>query len=194
MDVQSQEMTQEDIMRATQKIYGKNKHNVEHRKPTEESIEDIREALNKSERPIFLVGNGLRVSQNGKGIKEIEKFCQKNAIPIVSTYLAADFFDSTYENYLGVAGLKAARRANIALYNSDQIVAIGTRLATSVIGFEYEKFSPNAKITIIDIDKIEHSKKTRSGMKLIRSDANCFAKSLSENRKIKQGQSKRRLA
>ena len=58
-----------------------------------------------------------------------------------------------------MAGLKSARRANIAIYNSDLVIAIGSRLATSVIGFEYEKFAPSAEVFIVDIDPNEHAKK-----------------------------------
>lgn len=141
-------------------------------------VKDVAEALNHTKRPVFLVGNGLRLSNRGKGIGIIQKYCIDNSIPIVSTYLAADFFEESTPNYLGVTGLKAARRANIALYNSDFIVAIGTRLATSVIGFEYNKFAPNAKIFIIDIDKTEHSKVTRASMTLVALDAYKFSESL----------------
>ena len=84
------------------------------------------------------------------------------------------------QQLLRVAGLKAARRANIAVYNSDLIVAIGTRLATSVIGFEYDKFAPNASVYIIDIDEVEHSKVTRSSMNFIKADASTFASALKQ--------------
>ena len=59
-------------------------------------------------------------------------------------------------------------------------MAIGTRLATSVIGFEYEKFAPKATIFIIDIDEIEHSKLTRSSMNFVKSDAASFASRLAD--------------
>lgn len=74
--------------------------------------------------------------------------------------------------------MKAARRANIALYNSDLVIAIGTRLATSVIGYEYDKFAPRANVFIVDIDEIEHLKKTRSSMSLVLSDAYTFSYAL----------------
>ncbi|QNI83944.1 acetolactate synthase/ large subunit/ biosynthetic type [Synechococcus sp. PROS-7-1] len=143
-----------------------------------EVLDSFIDSLKSSQRPVILVGNGLRLSNGGKGIALLEEYCVTHDIPIVSTYLAADFIDQSCPNYLGVAGLKAARRANIAIYNSDLVIAIGSRLATSVIGFEYEKFAPNAKVYIVDIDSNEHSKKTRSAMVLLQIDAFEFTKLL----------------
>ena len=159
MDIQSQELTEEDLNNFAKSTSFELINRTQNVDPKSTGFKDIEAALSKSLKPVFLVGNGLRLSQHGTGINEIQEFCSRESIPLVSTYLAADFFSNSYPNYLGVAGLKAARRANIALYNSDLVVAIGTRLATSVIGFEYEKFAPDAKIYIIDIDDVEHSKR-----------------------------------
>jgi len=150
--------------------------------PSPKEIDQILDALSSSRKPVFIVGNGLRLSNKGKGIDLVLEFCKSNSIPLVSTYLGVDFFPASADNYLGVVGLKAARRANIILHNSDLVVAIGTRLATSVIGFEYEYFAPNAKIFIVDIDPEEHAKNTRSAMTLIHADAFAFSVALS-NRK-----------
>lgn len=178
MDIQSQELTPEEAENALRNIpVGPSCGGVT-RQTTPDSLKSLTEALDKSEKPVFLVGNGLRLSNNGKGILLVQEFCATHDIPIVATYLAADFFPNTMPNYLGVAGLKAARRANIALYNSDLIIAIGTRLATSVIGFEYDKFAPNAKVFVVDIDEIEHSKITRPSMSLVWSDAYAFLDAL----------------
>lgn len=178
MDIQSQELTFEEIETAFENTSLASFSNLSTLSPDPEALKSLVEALAESEKPVFLVGNGLRLSQNGKGISAIQEYCLNQAIPIVSTYLAADFFPDSMPNYLGVAGLKAARRANIAIYNSDLIIAIGTRLATSVIGFEYDKFAPQAKIFIVDIDETEHSKITRDSMSFILSDAFAFVESL----------------
>ena len=174
MDLQSLELTQSDLStRYKDANYdlslGKNILG-----PNPSDLAEISQALSHSKRPVFLVGNGLRLSNCGKGISLVDQYCLKNSIPIVSTYLGADFFPESFTPYLGVCGLKAARRANIALYNADLVIAIGSRLATSVIGFEYDKFAPEANIFVVDIDEIEHSKKTRLGMRLILSDAYSF--------------------
>jgi len=176
MDVQSQEIKPNDLKDQDQYFFSNAPTSV----PEPSVVEVLAKALVLSKKPVFLVGNGLRLSQKGEGIDTIQRFCEREFIPLVSTYLAVDFFSDSFPNYLGVAGLKAARRANISLYNSDLIVAIGTRLATSVIGFEYDKFAPEATIFIVDIDPVEHSKLTRSSMNFILSDASHFASMLTK--------------
>ena len=81
----------------------------------------------------------------------------KYSNPIITTYLGVDFFNIEFENYFGVVGLKATRVANLLVNNSDLVICIGTRLATSVIGFEYDLFAPNAKKIIVDIDQLKSS-------------------------------------
>lgn len=174
MDIQSQELSFEESKGALINVPIGPNWGFSIPQPKSDALESLAEALARSKKPIFLVGNGLRLSNNGKGITAVREFCLSRSIPIVSTYLAADFYLDSMPNYLGVAGLKAARRANIAIYNSDLIIAIGTRLATSVIGFEYDKFAPNAEVFIVDIDEIEHSKNTRPLMSFILSDASAF--------------------
>lgn len=181
MDIQSQELSMDDASIGIETPTDKNLIVPSELRPSTSELIEITEALAQARRPIFLVGNGLRLSNGGEGIDMARRYCLQHAIPIVSTYLGADFFPVTFQNYLGVCGLKAARRANIALYNADLVIAIGTRLATSVIGFEYNKFAPNAQIYVADIDEVEHSKKTRSGMHFILSDAYNFLHSLSSS-------------
>ena len=136
--------------------------------------------LSNSKRPLLVLGNGIRLSHNGASIEKIIKLSQKIKIPIVSTYLGVDFFDNTNDFYFGPIGIKASRAANLITGNSDLIICIGTRLATSVIGFEYELFAPNSKKIIVDIDTIKHQKSTIQPDLLIESDAYAFLKILEE--------------
>lgn len=193
MDIQSQELSIEEITAiASDQTLNESRFECRLLQPSPSDLAMINEALAQAKRPVFLVGNGLRLSNFGKGIELVSQYCLENSIPIISTYLGADFFADSYPNYLGVCGLKAARRANIALYNSDLVIAIGSRLATSVIGFEYEKFAPNAKIFIVDIDEVEHSKKTRSNMNFVLSDAYSFLEALGLSGRNKSNQAELR--
>jgi acetolactate synthase I/II/III large subunit len=144
-------------------------------------IDPLVRELELSNRPVFIVGNGLRLSQGGSGIEELKEISQRYSIPIVSTYLGNDFFRRDFENYFGVAGLKAARRANIILHNADLIIALGCRLATSVIGYEYEKFAPEAKIFAVDVDQSEHQKPTTARIEIVADDCFSFLNRLRAN-------------
>ena len=142
-------------------------------KPKKAAIEIVHKKLEKANKPVFLVGNGLRLSNYGEGINFLKNISKDLSIPIVTTYLGVDFFKKD-ENYFGPVGLKASRVANLILNNSDLIICIGTRLATSVIGFEYELFANDAFKIIVDIDSEEHTKKTINPDLFIHSDAYNF--------------------
>ena len=175
MDIQSIRLSPDQINKLS-KIPNTNiSYNLN--SPSESIINSLSQLISKSERPVILVGNGLRLSQLGKGIDITRNIASKHKIPIVSTYLGVDFYKNEEEFYFGTIGLKASRAANIILGNTDLLICIGSRLATSAIGFEYEDFAKNAKKIVIDIDSLEHRKKTITIDLFIESDAVEFLKS-----------------
>ena len=76
--------------------------------------------------------------------------------------------------YVGKTGVKGDRPANFAMQNSDLIIAIGTSLHVTVIGYTYKHFAREAKKIVIDIDKKSHKKKTIDIDSFILSDAKKF--------------------
>jgi len=73
--------------------------------------------------------------------------------------------------YIGKTGVKGDRPANYAMQNSDLVLAVGTSLHISVVGYEYEHFARAAKKVVIDIDLTSHRKRTIKIDRLIESDA-----------------------
>ncbi len=173
MDIQSKVLTElqiktaDELMKPLQKNYKIKINN--------NNLNTIKSYIKQSSKPLILVGNGLRLSQNGKGISIINELASLNSIPVVTTYLGADFFTSDCEFYFGTIGLKSSRIANIIVNNCDLLIIIGSRLATSVIGFEYEHFAPKAKKIIVDIDPEEHKKNTIRADLLLEEDAAEFS-------------------
>lgn len=171
MDIQSKILTLDDLNDINQKKSLFKNNNLPSLSKQSPEFLELERLIESSKKPIFLVGNGLKLSNNGKGINVIKKISEKFNIPVVSTYLGIDFFEESFGNFFGVVGLKATRVANLLINNSDLIIVIGSRLATSVIGFEYELFAKNAKKVIIDIDEIEHQKPTITPDIFLKSDA-----------------------
>lgn len=171
MDVQSKILNSDDLNEINQKKNFFKNYDFPSLSGKSNEFIALERLIKSSKKPIFLVGNGLKLSNNGKGINLIKKISEQFNIPIVSTYLGIDFFKESFGNFFGVVGLKAARIANLLINNSDLIIVIGSRLATSVIGFEYELFAKNAKKVIIDIDEIEHKKPTIKLDLFLKSDA-----------------------
>ena len=119
------------------------------------NIYKVKDLLNKSIRPILVVGGGIRIS---KSINELEKFLKKIDVPIVTTWSGLDTIDYNNKNYIGCIGVYGSRAANFAVQNSDLVLNLGSRLDTRITGGKPETFARSAKVVSIDIDEHELNK------------------------------------
>ena len=110
--------------------------------------------INSAQKPVIIAGRGVIISQ---AFDELKELAEKAQIPVVTTLLGLGSFPESHVlsyRWLGMHGMAAA---NLAVSNSDVIIAIGMRFddrATS----EVNTFAPNAKIIHIDIDPAEIGK------------------------------------
>jgi acetolactate synthase-1/2/3 large subunit len=114
---------------------------------------DAKEAIkliNKSEKPLFVLGYGLRSSNYN--IKKLKNFFDKSQIPFVLTWNSMDLFPTNYSNNLGIIGMSGQRGANKAIFSSDLIICIGTHLSIPHTTTLYESYAHNAKKIIVNID------------------------------------------
>jgi acetolactate synthase-1/2/3 large subunit len=116
----------------------------------------IKDLLDKSKRPILILGGGIRMSRS---MNELEKFLKKMDLPIVTTWSGLDTIDYKNKNYVGCIGVYGSRAANFAIQNSDLVLNLGSRLDTRVTGGKPETFARLAKIVSVDIDRYELNKK-----------------------------------
>ena len=136
------------------------------------NIYKIKGLLNKSKRPVLILGGGVRMS---KSIILLEKFLKKIDLPIVTTWSGLDTMDYKDKNYIGCLGVYGSRAANFAVQNSDLILNFGSRLDTRVTGGKPETFARSAKVVSIDIDMHELNKKRGLDIYLkINEDLNVF--------------------
>ena len=117
----------------------------------------IREALNRAERPLMIVGNGIRLAN---AIPELWKFIEKTKINVVSAMSGTDLVNDDYPYYLGEQGMTGIETANYAIDNCDLLLIVGTRMQIRNTSFEYKKFAKNALKIMVDIDKAELYKRT----------------------------------
>jgi len=111
--------------------------------------------LNQSERPVILVGNGVRLAD---GIKDFLDMIDLLQIPILTTWKAIDFLTEDHPLFVGRPGVVGQRGANFTQQNSDFILSIGARLDFGQIGYNYKNFARAAKKVIVDIDPNEIKK------------------------------------
>lgn len=120
-----------------------------------ESIETVTELIRKSERPVVIVGGGVKI---GGVESETIQFLKTLDIPFVTTWSTIDIFPEGTENLVGNFGISSNRYGNFTVQNSDLIISLGSRLDTHQTGSDPSKFAPNARKVCINIDDNELNK------------------------------------
>jgi acetolactate synthase-1/2/3 large subunit len=121
------------------------------------SIEEMRldELLNlvtKSERPLFLLGGGVRTSNSAFLLREI---VDKWKLPAVYSLMAIDVLESSSPYRIGMIGSYGNRWANRAIAQADLVIALGTRLDIRQTGPDPMGFIHGKKIFRVDADEAE---------------------------------------
>lgn len=111
--------------------------------------------LNRAERPVVLVGNGVRLAGAEPAMFEMLKLLN---VPALTTWLAIDILHDDHPLYVGRPGAVAPRGANFTLQNADFLLTIGARLDLVITAFSHENFARGAKKVMVDIDPAEIGK------------------------------------
>lgn len=113
-------------------------------------IKVIKELLDKAERPVVLVGNGVKIANQVVTLRKLVEYID---IPVVTTLPAFDVLPTDHPNNYGFIGTNGHRYANFVIGKSDLIISFGSRLDIRQIGLAREKFNPDAVLVRIDIDE-----------------------------------------
>ena len=113
------------------------------------------EHLNQAERPMLLIGNGIRLA---RAEAEMEQLLRALDIPAEVTWLAIDMMADDDPLYVGRPGTIAQRGANFAIQNCDYLLSIGARQDRVVTGFSPAGFAREAYKVMVDIDPTELAK------------------------------------
>ncbi len=117
----------------------------------------------KAKRPVLYIGGGI-ISSNAS--KELALLAEKLGIPVTMTLMGLGGFPGNHPLSLGMLGMHGTYRANMAVQESDLLIAIGSRFDDRVTG-KLESFAPQAKIIHIDIDPTSISKNVRVDLPIV---------------------------
>ncbi|RCW54913.1 MULTISPECIES: biosynthetic-type acetolactate synthase large subunit [Halanaerobium] len=112
------------------------------------------ELINQAVKPVIYAGGGSIISGADQEIKEL---AQRAEIPVTTTLNGIGIFDENSYLSLGMLGMHGTTEANLAISNSDLIIALGARFDDRVTG-KLEDFAVNADVIHIDIDPAEIAK------------------------------------
>lgn len=110
--------------------------------------------IEAAERPIIYAGGG--VIKSGAQ-KELTEFAHKTGIPVANSLMGLGSIDRDDPLSLGLVGMHGSQECNLAVINSDTLIAIGTRFSDRVTG-NITEFMRDKKIIHIDIDPTEFEK------------------------------------
>ncbi len=140
--------------------------------PLPEDIHYVASALRDSERPAILIGSGIR---SAEAVRELEVFLEKHPIPVAYTGSAPDTYGVYNPLSIGSVGIMGCTRAgNFTVQNADLLLVLGCRLSAMTAGTSRAKFARAAKVVVVDVDPVEHSKRSVNIDRLIIADVKKF--------------------
>ena len=119
------------------------------------------EFLAKAQRPVIIVGWGVRLS-NAEAL--VKGLLSRLNFPVLTTWATADIFPFNESNLVGNFGTHGSRAGNFAVQNSDLVLVLGSRLDTHATGSPPSSFARDAKKIIVDIDQCEIDKFEKIGV------------------------------
>jgi acetolactate synthase-1/2/3 large subunit len=145
--------------------------------PMAEAIDRYLEALAHAERPVLLIGGGVRLAG---GVEAVRALGATLRIPCLPTWNALDVFTSDWELYRGRVGTYGGPGRNFAIQNADLLLTIGCRISGRITGGVPDTFARAATKFIVDVDDASLDPKLQQvrGDVNVRCDARVFADAL----------------
>jgi len=117
-------------------------------------IQKVAEAIKRSKKPLIYAGGGVIMSGASNELCEL---VHKARIPVTTTLMGLGAFPETDEFSLKMLGMHGTRYANMAVTETDLLVAVGARFDDRITG-KLSEFARHAKVVHIDIDPSSISK------------------------------------
>lgn len=122
--------------------------------PTDEEIAKAAEIINSAKRPVIYAGGGIIISEAAEKLKEL---AVKADIPVSESMMARSAFPSSSALNLGMVGMHGTKASNMAVTESDLVLALGARFSDRVIS-DAKRFAENSRVFQIDVDPAEINK------------------------------------
>lgn len=117
-------------------------------------IKKALEAMSDAKRPLFYLGGGVI---NSNAAYEVRELVSKTGIPAVETFMARGTLSHDDELLVGMLGMHGSYASNMAMSETDLVIALGARFDDRVTG-KLSEFAKNAAIIHVDIDPASISK------------------------------------
>ncbi len=151
----------------------------------------VLDALAESERPLLLVGAGVRLAH---AERELLRLVDSLGIPVLTTWPAMGLVGDEHPLHLGRPGPLAGRGSNFVLQTADLVLCLGARLDLVTTGYDPKDFARNARKFVVDIDPAELAKLEGAIDTAICADAGDFIAELAREAPSRPARDRRRWA
>jgi acetolactate synthase I/II/III large subunit len=121
------------------------------------AVDDVLARLQRAERPVVLVGQGVRASRSHE---RFLRFTERIGAPIAVSFNALDVVWDDHPLFVGRQGTIGDRAGNFAVQNADLLLVLGCRLNIRQISYAWEHFARAAYKIMVDVDAAELKKPT----------------------------------
>ncbi len=119
--------------------------------------------INQAKQPVILCGHGILMAN---AEQELLYLATKAQIPVASTLLGLSAFPASHPLSLGMMGMHGEVHTNLAIQNSDLLIALGMRFDDRVTGV-LKAYAPKASKIHIEIDPAEIHKNVYADVPLV---------------------------
>lgn len=128
-----------------------------------DAVRDALALINEAERPLILVGNGVKISGAEQAVMRL---AETGNIPVASTLMGLSCVPSGHPLYIGMVGMHGNVAGNLMTQEADLLIAIGMRFSDRVTG-NLKTYAPKAKVIHIEIDPVEVNKNVRTDLPIV---------------------------
>ena len=121
------------------------------------------EAMLGAKRPVIYTGGGVILDDASQTLTQLVR---ETGFPITSTLMGLGAYPMTDRQFIGMLGMHGTYEANMAMHETDCLIAIGARFDDRVTG-KIEHFCPHAKIIHVDVDPSSISKNVRVDIPIV---------------------------
>ncbi|MBA3026464.1 MAG: acetolactate synthase large subunit [Sulfurimonas sp.] len=125
-----------------------------HTRGNPRQIKKAMEAIANAKRPLFYLGGGI---VNSNAAYEVRDLVHATQIPAVETFMARGVLAHDDALLISMLGMHGSYAANMAMSETDLVIALGARFDDRVTG-KLSEFAKNADVIHVDIDPASISK------------------------------------
>ncbi|HEX7559903.1 MAG TPA: acetolactate synthase 3 catalytic subunit [Usitatibacter sp.] len=129
-------------------------------------IKKALQLLADAKRPMIYVGGGAIL---GNASNEVTELVRTLGFPVTNTLMGLGSYPANDKQFVGMLGMHGTIEANMAMQNSDVLLAVGARFDDRVIGApaHFAAGNPTRKIIHIDVDPSSISKRVKVDVPIV---------------------------